>query len=203
MSTVNVACFLVFALLAGFFSISFLLGLAYCVFRRRDYPLESIWPSHKAIPKYVDLIAANLCLMVAFAIHFSSMRMDETLYNILAMSAVTVLLCFKRYPAGALWDALSKALVVVVILLIAGPTPALAAVPLYAVIYIVITIPEGAAWLRRPANERINLRYGYLGAGLSLLAVNVVLPCFGLFRISYDTVNRLSLQNAPNNTRLK
>jgi hypothetical protein len=31
---------------------------------------------------------------------------------------------------------------------------------------------------------------------LSLVTVIVVLPCFGLFRISYDTVNRLALENA-------
>src|SRR6185369_9440136 len=36
----------------------------------------------------------------------------------------------------------------------------------------------------------------YLGATLSLLTVLVVVPCFGFFKISYDTLNRLALESA-------
>src|SRR5258708_4730166 len=36
----------------------------------------------------------------------------------------------------------------------------------------------------------------YLATSISTLAVLVVVPCFGLFKISYDTVNRLALQAA-------
>jgi hypothetical protein len=191
-STINVACLLVFALLAGLFSIPFLVGLAVCVFRPRDYPLESLWPSRGAMPKYVDLMAASLCMTLAFALRFPSMRMDETLFDILAMSAAAVLLCLKPPRAGRVWDALSKALVVVAILAMAGRTPALA----LAAIYVFTSIPEVAKWLGELAQRRIKLQHAYLGMVLSLLTVIVVLPCFGLFRISYDTVNRLALQNA-------
>jgi len=200
-STINVVCFLVFALLAGLFSLPFLVGLAVCVFRRRDYPLECLWPSRGDIPKYVDLIAASLCMTLAFAWRFSSLwidealRMDEILFDILAMSAVIVLFCLK--PSGPVCDALSKALVAAVIFLTAGWTPALAV----AAVYIVISIPAVANRLGGLAHRRIKLEHAFLGMVLSLVTVIVVLPCFGLFRISYDTVNRLALQNAQLNRR--
>jgi len=185
-STVNVACFLVFALLAGLFSIPFLVGLAVCVFRPGDYPLESLWPSRGDIPKYVDLMAASLCMTLVFAMRLSSQRMDETLFDILAMSAVMVLFCLK--PSNPACGSLSKALVVMVIVVVAGPTPLLAV----AALYVVTSIPD----VEKGLGRRIKLQYAYLGMVLSLVAVVVVLPCFGLFRISYDTVNRLVLQNA-------
>jgi hypothetical protein len=188
-STVNVACFLVFALLAGLFSIPFLVGLAICVFRPRDYPLESLWPSHGDIPKYVDLMTASLCMTLVFALRLSSLRMDETLFDILAMSAVMVLFFLK--PSSPVCRTLSKALVLAVILVIAGTTPALAVAALYVFTWI-SDVEKGLCEL----GWRIKLQYAYLGMVLSLVAVVVVLPCFGLFRISYDTVNRLVLQNA-------
>jgi hypothetical protein len=188
-STVNVACFLVFALLAGLFSIPFLVGLAICVFRPGDYPLESLWPSRGDIPNYVDLMAASLCMTLAFAMRLSSLRMDETLFDILAMSAVMVLFCLK--PSSPVCGTLSKALVVMVIVVVAGPTPVLAVAALY-VVTSISDVEKGLCGLGR----RIKLQYAYLGMVLSLVAVVVVLPCFGLFRISYDTVNRLVLQNA-------
>ncbi len=190
-NTVNVACFLVFALLAGLFSIPFLVGLAFCVFRPGDYPLESLWPSHEDIPKYVDLMTAGLCLTLAFAARLSSIGMNVTLIDILAMSATMVLLSLKPYGARPVWDVLSKALVATVILAITGPTPALSA----AVLYFVVSIPEFVNWLCG-LGRRIKLQHAYLGMVLSLVTVIVVLPCFGLFRIAYDTVNRLALQNA-------
>ncbi len=191
-STINVACLLVFALLAGLFSIPFVVGLAVCVFRPRDYPLESLWPCRSALPKYIDIMAASICMTLAFALRFSSMQMDETLIDILIMSATTVVLCLKPSSTSPVWNALSKALVVVAIYAIGGRTLGLAV----GVIYFVTSIPEIAKWLGELADRRIKLQYAYLGTVLSLLTVIVVLPCFGLFRISYNTVNRLALQNA-------
>jgi hypothetical protein len=42
--TVNVACLLVFALLAALFGVPFLIGLVIYVLRQRAYPLERLWP---------------------------------------------------------------------------------------------------------------------------------------------------------------
>jgi len=190
-NTVNVACFLVFALLAGLFCFPFLAGLAVCIFRPGDYPLESLWPSRGDIPKYVDIMTAGLCMTLAFALRFSSIGMDETLIDILLMSAVAVLLSLKPSGVRPVWDVLSKVLVAAAILAVAGATPALSA----AALYVVASIPDlvkGLCGLGR----RIKLQHAYLGMVLSLVTVVVVLPCFGLFRIAYDTVNRLALQNA-------
>ncbi len=58
-------------------------------------------------------------------------------------------------------------------------------------------------WVKRHAGldrlvelAKLKSEHIYLATAFSLLTVLVVLPCFGLFKISYNTVNRLSLQNA-------
>ncbi len=190
--TINVACLLVFAMLAGMFSIPFVVGLAICVFRRRDYPLEKLWPSRGAMVKYLEILVANLSLTLAFALRFSKLKMNLALFDILLMIGVTALLCLAPRQRGWKWVEFPKILVLAAIVAIAGLSWTL----LVAVAYVFLLSPKVFTAIRERIARRLSLKYAYLGTVLSLLIVVVVLPCFGLFRISYNTVNRLALQNA-------
>src|SRR5260370_109068 len=118
--TINVACLLVFAMLAGMFSIPFVVGLAICVFRRRDYPLEKLWPSRGAMVKYLEILVANLSLTLAFALRFSKLKMNLALFDILIMIGVPALLCLAQRQRGWKWVEFPKILVLAAIVAIAG-----------------------------------------------------------------------------------
>jgi hypothetical protein len=210
-STINVACLLVFTLLAGMFCAPLIILLAICVFRPPDYPLAGLWPNSDRVTAYVNVITANVCLTLAFAIRFPSMGMDEMLISVLLLLVVTIVGCLKTkwsalnqvgVLAAILWIAwlspallggvLNQAGVLAVILWIAWLSPAL----LGAVLYIVLSSTGISKRLTNFARESVNLKDVYLGMVLSLLLVLVVVPVFGLFKISYNTVNRLALQSA-------
>jgi hypothetical protein len=192
-NTLNVACILVFALLSSLFCVPLLVALAFYTFWRRDYPLERLWPSAGKISKYVNVMAANACLAAAFAFRFPSMKMNETLAAVLALATAGVLFGFLT-PEGATGKRLLpyKAAVLVAILVVARWDVAL----LWASVYIALSYPPVAEAIEAFARQKTNLGHVYLGMALSLLTVLVALPCFGLFRISYDTVNRLALESA-------
>jgi hypothetical protein len=138
-------------------------------------------------------MAANACLAGAFAFRFPSMKMNETLAAVLAITAAGVLFGFLT-PEGATGKRLLpyKAAVLVAILMIARWDVAL----LWAGVYIVLCLPRVSEALEASARKSGNVGLVYLGMALSLLTVMVAMPCFGLFRISYDTVNRLALESA-------
>jgi hypothetical protein len=188
----------VFALLASLFSLPFVVALLRYVFGPGEYPLAALWPSLEDVPRYLDIMTANICLTVAFAIRFPSMKMDETLITVLAMIAVTVIFGrLQSHWATARWHLVGKVVLLVAILVVARWSLALLA----AVAYVALSVPKVSEVLDRYvknciAERLIKVKDLYLGVVLSLLVVIVVLPCFGLFKISYNTVNRLNLENA-------
>jgi len=191
--TINVACFLVFSLLACLFSVPFVVGLAIYVFRRREYPLEALWPDHKKLNQYVNVITANVCLIAAFAIRFQWMKTNETLVALIAITAAAVVFgTLKPKWANGEWTLLGKGMVLSAILAVsAWSWPLLAAG-----MYIALSVRPVSRTLDAFAERFVKLKYLYLGMVFSLLIVVVVAPCFGLFKISYDTVNRLALEAA-------
>jgi hypothetical protein len=205
--TVNVACLLVFALLAALFGVPFLIGLVIYVLRQREYPLEGLWPSDHDVRKYTSIITANLCLTLAFAIRFQWMRLNEMLIGVLTIAAAAVIFtCLPRRWGEGTRALAGKAVVLLAILVVAlgafwsshwpigwgARTLALAA----AVIYVALSWPRRSEKIAEAASKRVTLKHVYLAMAVSTLAVLVVVPCFGLFKISYDTVNRLALQAA-------
>lgn len=192
-STINVACILVFSILAGLFGLPFLVAMFMCVYRPADYPLASLWPSLDDFPKYVNVVAANICLTIAFAIRFPSMKMDETLLDVLTVIIIGAGFgSLKPAWARGKWAMLLKAPVLVALILVARWSPALVA----AALYVALSVPGVSEALTNLAARTLTLRRLYVAVVLSLLTVLVVLPCFGLFKISYDTVNRLALESA-------
>jgi hypothetical protein len=192
-NTVNVACILVFVLLSGIFCAPLLVALAFCTLWRRDYPLERWWPSAGKISRYVNVMAANACMAGAFAFRFPHMRSNETLIAVLAISAAGVFFGFLT-PEGAGGKRMLpyQGVVLAAILVIARWDVAL----VWAAAYLALCLPPVAEFLKARARKSAGVGSLYLGMALSLLTVLVAVPCFGLFRISYDTVNRLALESA-------
>ena len=192
-NTLNVACILVFALLSSLYCAPLLAALAFYTLWRRDYPLERLWPCPEKVAKYVNVMVANACLAAAFAFRLPSMKMNEALTAVLAITAAGVFFGFLT-PEGASGRRLMpyKAAVLVAILAIARWDVAL----LWAGLYVALSYPPVAEAVEAFARQKASVGMAYLGMALSMLAVLVALPCFGLFRISYDTVNRLALESA-------
>ena len=192
-STIHVACILVFALLACVLVVPGLAAMATYVFRRRDYPLASLWPAESAIPRYLDITFANACLTAAFWLRFPTMQMNETLIALVLTAGVAVLFAsLKGEWANGRRALVGKAAILAVVICVANRSPGL----LVAGIYIAISIPSFSEAVHRRASRFVTLRQVYVAVAFSLLTVSVALPCFGLFRISYNTVNRLALQSA-------
>ena len=191
-TTVNVACLLVFALLAALAGLPLLAGFVLYLSRSGHYLLAHLWPSTEDGPKYVDIITASLCLTLAFALRFSAMKMDEALVSV-AVLLVTPASFVVLEPAQSQgWRSrFGRTLVLAGICLIARWSLALLA----AGVYLALCHPR-ILWPLRGRVKRFRVTEVYVGAVLSLLLVIVVLPCFGLFQISYNTVNRLSLEAA-------
>jgi hypothetical protein len=200
-TAVNVACMLVFGLFAGLFSMPFLVGLAIYVFRHVEYPLEHLWPHPDNCAAYFQILVANVCLAIAFAIRFPSMEMGGIL---LALSAIALASGFFAVAgptrAQAANGFLGRAVVVAAIAMVAWPGWTLLLAT--AAVYIALSAPPASNWLPdRPAHSIRVVKRLYLAAVFSLLAVTVVLPCFGLFKISYHSVNRLALEAATGERR--
>lgn len=192
-TTVNVASILVFLLLASLFGIPFLIALAVAVFRHRDYPLEAVWPVPSETPKYLNVIVANICLAAAFGSGVAAMEMNQTLVAVVvAVGAAVLFACLKPEWAQGARALPGKLVVLAAILAMAQSRGALLA----AAIYAVLSIPPVAGTLLRHLNRRISCRQLYVAAAFTMLTAIVVVPCFGLFKISYNTVNRLALQSA-------
>ena len=191
-TTVNVACMLVFAIFVGLLSIPWLAGLVIYIFRVGDYPLAHLWPSAVQNATYVKIIAANVCLAAAFALCFSSMGMERILWTSLGVAAAGAFFGLSRPKwAKERRSLLGRAVMLLIILAVAQWSWGLLA----AAAYIVLSLPRVSQWLDGMACD-FKLRYVYLAAVISLLIVVVVLPCFGVFKISYQSVNRLALESA-------
>ena len=192
-TTINVACMLLFALLALVFSVPFLIGLALQIFRAGAYPLANLWPTSSQNPSYLRIIVANACIAVAFALHFPTMGVYELLKALLAIVAGAA---FFRF-VGLKWvtgrrSLMGGAVIFIIIVTVAGLSKGLLA----AGAYTALSVPPISAMLQQFARKSKRLKHLYLGVVLSLLAVLIVVPCFALFRISYHTVNRLALESA-------
>jgi hypothetical protein len=119
-TTVNVACMLVFALLASLFSLPFLTGLAIYVYRPVAYPLEHLWPHAHNSSAYFQIVVANVCLAAGFVFEFSSMEMGQIL---LALGAIAGVIGFFGV-GGSSWakaggGLVGRAVVVVAIIIVA------------------------------------------------------------------------------------
>ncbi|HZT32405.1 MAG TPA: hypothetical protein VFA33_21125 [Bryobacteraceae bacterium] len=190
--TVNVACILVFSLLAGLLAAPFLAAAALFVFRSREYPLAPVWPARSEAPKYVNLLIANACLIAAFAWRLPRLRMDQTLLAVLfIVSAAAVFAALKPEWAGGRRALPARAAVLGVLVWVAQWSPAL----LIAGFYAALSVPAVSAGLEE-AGRRLPLRRLYVAMTFSLLAVLAALPCFGLFKIAHDTTHRLALEAA-------
>lgn len=200
-TTVNVACMLVFGLLAGLFSLPFGAVLAIYVFRRGDYPLSGLWPGASEVSKYVNLVVACACMTAAYAMQFQGMKMNANLFAILTMTVAVVCLgLLDRKWKTARGALLGKTPVLLAILAISACADSVArrwTVALLAGgLYTAFSIPAVSRTIEDLATRFVKVKHMYLAVALSLLTVLVVTPCFGIFKIAYDTVNRLALESA-------
>lgn len=190
-TAVNVASMSVFGLLAAVLALPFLAGLALHIFRASGYPLECLWPCEDDCPTYVQIVVANVCLAVAFVIRYPDMETAEILRAVLAIGAVIGFFALAgRKLARVGKCALGRAVVLLAILLVGWRGWAL----LPAAAYAAACLPPVSAWLGQLATSARKVNVLYSAAVFSVLTVLVVLPCFGLFKVSYHSVNRLALE---------
>ena len=190
-NNINVACMLVFGLLAGLFSLPFLIGLAVYVIQAGPYPLERLWPSPAHTGIYIRMIAANVCLAAAFLMRFPAMEVSEILAAAAAVAVAAAL--FAITGSTRIRQVFSVGTAAVLIGIVVAKW-SWALMP--ALTYVALSGPWASRWPTRFVSSVRGVKILYLAAAFSLLTVLVVLPCFGLFKISYNSVNRLDLETA-------
>jgi hypothetical protein len=192
-NTVNVACLLVFGLLAGFYSLPFVVGLAIYILRAGTYPLAHLWPSKTSKVTYARVALAGVCAVAAFAVDFPVMGLGRLLAILATTAAVAAFFGFAGKRLGDPAVCLAANGVVVLSLVLCG----LERLGWIAgVLYAIVSVGPAAKWFDEQAGKIRGLKPLYLLAVCSVLTVMVVLPCFALFKISYDSVNRLHAESA-------
>jgi hypothetical protein len=187
-NTVNVACVLVFGLLAGFYSLPFLVGLAIYILRAGTYPLAHLWPSKVSKVTYARVGLAGICAVAAFAADFPVMGLGRLLAILATIAAAAAFFGFAGKRLGNHAVCLAANGIVVLSLVLCG----LERFGWIAgVLYAAFSVGPLAKWFDGRAEKIRGLKPLYLCAVCSVLIVMVVLPCFALFKISYDSVNRL------------
>ena len=187
-NTVNVACLLVFGLLAAFYGLPFLVGLAIYILRAGSYPLAHLWPSKKSKATYARLALAGICAVAAFAADFPVMGLGQLLAILAILAAAAAFFGFARNRLHSPAVCLAANIVFVMSLVFCGRERF---GWVAGVVYAAFSLGPLAKRFDAEAERIRHLKPLYVGAVSSVLIVMVVLPCFALFKISYDSVNRL------------
>ena len=188
-NTLNVMTILVFALIFVLYAIPFVILTVTHVVRRRDYPLQAIWPCPSRTGDYIQVLGANLFLLAAFFIAYGSLDTADTMRATIALGFVGCLVAI-QHMLGGWFEVFGHALVfTMLVALTAHSIPLLLLFTSGFLLY-----HARAAVIQRRAKQSIPLRYLYTGVTLSILMTVVVAPCCGFFKVAYESIHRLSLQ---------
>src|ERR1051326_2995475 len=189
-TTMNMAVVVVFAVLVMAYAIlPVFLVVAIHVTRRKEYPLEVIWPSCARKSHYLHLVVANIALSVAYFQRYVCYGSTQALLTVLGVALVAalypVLECRKRTRV------LANVLVLIGLIAASGLSWVLGIPILFAgyVFYPAITKLVDY-WIL----GRLSLKLTYPLAAASLLVILVVVPGAGFFKVSYDFTHKLFVQ---------
>lgn len=189
--TINMACMLTFGLLATMFGLPVFAALAAYIARCGSYPLERLWPDGAGRAGYLRIVAAAVCIGAAFLIRYPKMEIDGALHSVLALFGAGMLLAAVACRRPRWSEVIYVAVVTSAIMVIAGVSAPL----LLAGVYLALSVDPARRHLSNLA-ARCSPRSLYVAAVFSLLVAGVVLPCFGLFKIAYQSISRLALATA-------
>jgi hypothetical protein len=189
--TFNLAMMLLTALLLGIAAIPGLILIAILQTRERAYPANFIWPQERQTGTYLHLFLANCMLLAQFLFLY------KRLYNgqlLILTGAVTL-----TAIAFAVLKLLRKPIHLRVLSFCLMPLFATSGDQLWkagfflAAIGCFLSFTEVSHWLQERTGRFF--KPAYAAVVVSLLASVVIVPCFGIFKYSYDSVNRLALRH--------
>jgi hypothetical protein len=189
---VNVACILMFGVLACIFSGPFLIGLMVYVFRCGSYPLARLWPNTDDRESYTRILTASACVTAAFVIAYAHMEVDESIIAVVAVCGATGFFAAAACRRLRHTQTIQTIVVTAAIVAIAGPGWPL----LTAAVYLALSLPPVSRKLTDLIAAGRSIRVLYVATAFSLLTAIAVLPCFGLFRVAYHSVGRLATEAA-------
>ena len=190
-TTMNMAVVVVFSVLVMCYAILpvFLVVLVHVV-RRKEYPLEVIWPNCSRRSHYLHLVVANIVLSAAYFQRYVFYGLTRALITVLAVALVAALYPFlecRKYLRT-----LANVLVVIAVVVASGLSWVLGIAVLFAVYAFYTSLGEAIdRWLL----GRFSLKLTYTFAAASLLMILVVVPGAGFFKVSYDFVHKLFVQS--------
>jgi hypothetical protein len=186
-----VACVLVFLLLTAVFSAPLLIMLAIYIFWAGSYPLAHFWPANESASTYANVILAGACMAGAFAAKLPSI---EAMHILCALGAIAAAIAyFVRTGQMSNGQRCRRAQVIALVCIIAigWGIPAIVA----GAVFVAFSMPPLSRMMERAARAAGG-RSLYAGAVFAVLAVMVILPSCGLFKIAYHAVSRLELEKA-------
>src|SRR5262249_35265496 len=199
-TTANMAVVVVFAVLIAIYAIlpSFLIVLVH-ILRRKQYPLDLIWPARKAVPFYLRVGATNFLLSMTFFFRYAVYGPGRTLIAVLAVVSTGALYPF--WERRQRWRFAGNLAVLAVLVWLSGLSWVLVFAAAFAVYAFLSDRDDRAPRApRAPAfnfllPKQPSLKYTYTLVAVSLLLVLVVVPGLGFFKVAHDYVHRLFLQS--------
>jgi len=189
-TTMNMAVVVVFAVLVMAYAIlPVFLVVAIHITRRKEYPLEVIWPSCARRSHYLHLVVANLALSVAYFQRYVCYGSSQALFTVLGVAAAAALYpfleCRKRTRV------LANVFVLIALIASSGVSWVLGIPALFAVY---VFYPRITRLVDHWILNQLSLKVTYTLAAASLLVILVVVPGAGFFKVSYDFTHKLFVQ---------
>jgi hypothetical protein len=189
--TFSLAVMVVSGLLLGLACIPGLLLIAIIQMRDRAYPAEFIWPQQRQTGNYLHLFLVNCMLLAQFLFLYKRLYNTQLLTLTLAVTLTAI--------AFAALKLLRKPIALRVLSFCLMPLFANSGDQLWkagfflSAIGCFLSFTEVSHWLQERAGRFF--KPAYAAVLVSLLTSLVIVPCFGIFKYSYDSVNRLALRH--------
>lgn len=188
-ATLNTASMVVVVVLLSIYALPFWIVVVVHFFRRSDYPLKGMWPDCDFRQAYFRIFVANGFLSAVFFLRYIAYTPKAIFINLCVLGTVAVLYALLELRQEY-FQLLGRAVLIATLLYLAGWT----VMTLYAMVFaIIILIPEPLLQKHSVAG-RLSLKATYTLFISSLLLVLVVVPTCAFFKVSYEYVQRLFLQ---------
>ncbi|HEU0046313.1 MAG TPA: hypothetical protein VFQ43_01755, partial [Nitrososphaera sp.] len=189
-TTMNMAVVFVFSVLVMCYTIiPVFLVVGSHVLRRKEYPLEVIWPNSALKSHYIHLVIANSALSIAYFERYVCYGLTRALLTVLGVALVAAaypfIECRKKRPR------LANTLVVIALVATSGISLVLGV----AVLFAVYAFYPSAKQAIDQRLDRLSVKFTYTLAASSLLVILVMVPGAGFFKVSYDFAHRLFVQS--------
>ena len=192
-TTINMIVVVVFGVLVMCYAIGpLLVAVGFHVIQGGEYPLEIIWPNCNRRSGYIHIAIVNGFLAAAYFQRYATYDLERALFTVLAVALVAALYPLLKFrwklPGLANW------LVVAALVLTIGWNWWLFLAAIFAA-YALFAPTSRVAASETRLLRGLSLNVTYTLAVISFLVILVVVPGVGFFKVSYDFVNRLSVQS--------